>query len=170
MLRSQGLHLSPPARRGRGRANALLRGEGPLHGDPWAHKCFCCPLSWVLHRCPGATKSIDFAKRSSSQGSPEQQNQQDVYTHREKERGLLERIGSDFPGDRVLKRASQLMLVVKNLPANPGNIKDTGSVPGSGRCPGEGHDNPLQYSCLENPRTEEPGQLQSTGSQRVRHS
>ena len=57
------------------------------------------------------------------------------------------------------------MLVVDNLPANPGNIKDTGSVPGSARCPGEGHDNPLQYSCLENPRIEEPGQLQSTGSQ-----
>ena len=84
--RSQGLYLFPPARRGRGRANALLRGEGPLHRDPWAHKCFCCPMSWVLHRCPGATKSIDFAKRSSSsQGSPEQQNQQVVYTHREKE-------------------------------------------------------------------------------------
>ena len=47
------------------------------------------------------------------------------------------------------------MLVVDNLPANPGNIKDTGSVPGSARCPGEGHDNPLQYSCLENPRTED---------------
>ena len=37
--------------------------------------------------------------------------------------------------------------VVKNLPANA----DPGSIPGSGRSPGEGHDNPLQYSCLENP-------------------
>ena len=42
------------------------------------------------------------------------------------------------------------MLVVKNLPANAGDIRDTGSVPGSGRSPGGGHDNPLQYSCLEN--------------------
>ena len=41
--------------------------------------------------------------------------------------------------------------VVKNLPANTGNIKDTGSILGSGRSPGGGHGNPLQYSCLENP-------------------
>ena len=39
-------------------------------------------------------------------------------------------------------------LVVKKLPANAG---DTGSIPGSGRSPGEGNGNPLQYSCLENP-------------------
>ena len=36
--------------------------------------------------------------------------------------------------------------MIKNLPANAG---DTGSIPGLGRCPGEGHGNPLQYSCLE---------------------
>ena len=39
----------------------------------------------------------------------------------------------------------------KNLPANAGDIKDTGSIPGSGRSPEGGHGNPLQYSCLENP-------------------
>ena len=43
------------------------------------------------------------------------------------------------------------MLVVKNPPANAGDIRDTGSTPGLGRSPGGGHDNPLQYSCLENP-------------------
>ena len=43
------------------------------------------------------------------------------------------------------------ILVVKNLPANAGDIRDTDSVPGSGRSPGGGHGNPLQYSCLENP-------------------
>ena len=37
---------------------------------------------------------------------------------------------------------------VKNLPANAG---DLGSIPGLGRSPGQGNDNPLQYSCLENP-------------------
>jgi len=42
--------------------------------------------------------------------------------------------------------------VVKNLPANRGDIRDTGSFPWSGRSPGGGHGNPLQYSCLENPR------------------
>ena len=40
--------------------------------------------------------------------------------------------------------------MVKNLPANAGDIRDTGSIPGSGRSPGGGHGNPLQYSCLEN--------------------
>ena len=44
------------------------------------------------------------------------------------------------------------MLVVKNLPANAGDIRVTGSIPGLGRSPGGGHGNPLQYSCLENPR------------------
>ena len=43
-----------------------------------------------------------------------------------------------------------MALVVRNLLASEGDIKDTGSVPGSGRSPGEGHSNPLQYSCLEN--------------------
>ena len=41
--------------------------------------------------------------------------------------------------------------MVKNLFANSGDINDVGSVPGLGRCPGGGHGNPLQYSCLENP-------------------
>ena len=44
-----------------------------------------------------------------------------------------------------------------------------GLIPGWGRSPGEGNGNPLQYSCLEIPWTEEPSGLQSTGSQRVRH-
>ena len=47
---------------------------------------------------------------------------------------------------------------------------DAGSVPGSGRSPGEGNGNPLQNSCLPNPWTEEPGGLQSMGSQRVSRS
>ena len=40
--------------------------------------------------------------------------------------------------------------VVKNLPAKAGNERDSGLIPGSGRSPGEGNGNPLQYSCLEN--------------------
>ena len=43
------------------------------------------------------------------------------------------------------------MLVVKNPPANAGDTRDRGSIPGSGRSPGGGHGNPFQYSCLENP-------------------
>ena len=46
---------------------------------------------------------------------------------------------------------SPVAQVVKNLPANAGNVRDAGSVPGSGRCPRGGHGSPLQYSCLENP-------------------
>ena len=41
--------------------------------------------------------------------------------------------------------------VVKKLPANTGDIRDTGSIPGLGGSPGDGHGNSLQYSCLENP-------------------
>ena len=44
-----------------------------------------------------------------------------------------------------------MALEVKNPPANSGDIRDLGSIPGLGRSPGEGHGNPLQYSCLENP-------------------
>ena len=48
--------------------------------------------------------------------------------------------------------ASQVVLVVNNPPANAGDIRDMGSIPGSGRSPGGRHGNPLQYSYLENPR------------------
>ena len=51
-----------------------------------------------------------------------------------------------LPGGMVGKKKKKK----KNLPANSGNVKDVGSIPGSGRVPGEGNDNPLQYSCLEN--------------------
>ena len=59
--------------------------------------------------------------------------------------------------------------MAKNSPANAGDIRDVGLIPGSGRSPGGGHGDPLQYSCLENPTKEEPGGLQSMGSQRLRH-
>ena len=47
--------------------------------------------------------------------------------------------------------ASQLALVVKNPPANAGDIRDVGLIPESGRSFGRGHGNPLQYFCLEHP-------------------
>ena len=53
---------------------------------------------------------------------------------------------------QVLQGAFQVALVVKNLLANAGNIRDrVALIPGLGRPPGGGHGNPLQYSCLENP-------------------
>ena len=62
--------------------------------------------------------------------------------------------GIDLPSDRV--GASKVALVVKkkkkkNPPATAGGIRDKRSIPGSGRSPGGGHANPLQYSFLENP-------------------
>ena len=44
-----------------------------------------------------------------------------------------------------------MVLVVKNVPASAGDVRDTGSIPGSGRSPGEGNGSPIQCSCLENP-------------------
>ena len=63
------------------------------------------------------------------------------------------------------------MLVVKNLPADAGDVGDTGSDPGFGRCPGGRNGSPLQYSCLENPM--DRGAWRGTwsiGSQRVEHN
>ena len=48
-------------------------------------------------------------------------------------------------------RAPQVALVVRNPPVNARDVRDTGSIPGSGRSPGGGHGNPLRCSCLENP-------------------
>ena len=53
--------------------------------------------------------------------------------------------------DLLIAWACQVALVVKNPPANAGDIRDMSLIPGLGRCPGGGHGNPLQYSCLENP-------------------
>ena len=58
----------------------------------------------------------------------------------------------DFPDGTVVKNPHT-------------NAEDVGSIPVSGRSSGGGNGNPLQYSCLENPMTEEPGGLQSMGSQ-----
>ena len=66
-------------------------------------------------------------------------------------------------------RASQVERLVDNPPPNAGDVRDAGSIPGSGRSPGEGNGNPLQYLAWRIPWTEEPGGLQSMGLQRVRH-
>ena len=58
---------------------------------------------------------------------------------------------ANFSVIKVGMRAFQVALAVKNLPANAGDVRDTGSIPASGRSPGEGHGNSLWYSRLENP-------------------
>ena len=52
---------------------------------------------------------------------------------------------------KIDQRASQVALVVTNLPANAGEVRDSCLIPRSGRSPGGGNGNPLRYSCLENP-------------------
>ena len=51
----------------------------------------------------------------------------------------------------LFTRASQVTLLIENLPANAEEVRDMGSIPGAGRSPGGGHGKPLHYSCLENP-------------------
>ena len=62
-------------------------------------------------------------------------------------KGAVERYVK-ISGYYVGERASQLVLVVKSPPANAGDIRDVGSIPGSGRSPGEEHGSPYQYSYL----------------------
>ena len=63
-----------------------------------------------------------------------------------------------------------MVLVLTNPPANAGDTRDAGSIPGSGRSPGVGNGDLLQYSCLEKFHgQEESGGLQSMGSQGVGH-
>ena len=60
--------------------------------------------------------------------------------------------------------------VVKNLSANAGDARDVGSIPGSGRSPGVGNDNPLQYSCLGNTMGRGAWQATVHGDERVGHN
>ena len=70
-------------------------------------------------------------------------------------------------GYMYIYQASQMALVIlKNLPANVGDVRYVGLISESGRPPKGGHGNPLQYACLEIPWTEESGGL-SMGSHRV---
>ena len=64
---------------------------------------------------------------------------------------------------------SQVVLVVKDLPASAGDIRDTGSTPGPGRSPGEGMATHSSVLAWRIPWTEDPGRLQSIGSHKVGH-
>ena len=60
--------------------------------------------------------------------------------------------------------ASQVVLLVKKLPANAGDSRDVSSIPGLQRCPGVGNSNPLQYSWLRNPMAREAWQATVHGA------
>ena len=72
------------------------------------------------------------------------------------------------------EKKTRNVLTILGFPGGSGsketacNVGDLGLIPGLGRSPGGGHSNPLQYSCLENAAKEEPGGLQSMGSQKSR--
>ena len=78
-----------------------------------------------------------------------------------------------FPRDLYMAhygcRLPQVVLVVKNPPANAGHIRDLGLIPGSRRSPGGRRDSPLQYSCLENPMDRRAWWTAVHGYQTVRH-
>ena len=65
---------------------------------------------------------------------------------------------------KLHNRASQVALVIKNLPTNAGDIRNGSLIPGLRRPPGESNGNRLHYSCLRNPMDKEPGRLQSMRS------
>ena len=73
-------------------------------------------------------------------------------------------------GTVSIYRASQVVLVIKNPPANARNIRDVGSIPGLGRSSGGRHGNPLHYSCLENPMDRGAWRAIVHGVIRVGHS
>ena len=115
-----------------------------------------------LQSCPTLCDPIDCSPRGSSVLGISQARRLECVTisfHR----------GSSQPRNQTRVSYTVGEFFTTKPQANRGDIRDKGSVPGSGRSPGGGHGNPLQYSCLENPRTEEPGGLESLGSQRVGH-
>ena len=71
---------------------------------------------------------------------------------------------------RELEHIHELVLVVKNSPANARDLRDTSVIPGLGRSPEGGHDNSLQYSCMENSVDRGAWWVESMESQRIRHS
>ena len=77
---------------------------------------------------------------------------------------LVSSKSSESPG------VSQVALVIKNPPANAGDVRDAGSIPGLGIPPGEGNGHPLQYSCLENPIDRGAWGVWSIGLPRVGHN
>ena len=151
-------HCSVPLRpccpRGSVLGLALTTGRGhwriPVHPlmITWA-----CHFTYSLLNCLVSKTVIRFC--SSHRHAQESSEKTDIQ-HLAEPEYLIPFKDHSFPGDSDSKESA----------CNAGN---PGSIPGLGGFPGKGNGNPLQYSCLENMWTEEPGELQSMGSQRVRH-
>ena len=83
--------------------------------------------------------------------------------------GYLLLVASNVGGESHLHELFLGGISIKNPSANAGDVRDVSSIPGSGRSPGEGRGNPLQYSCLENPMDRGVWWATVHGSHRVRH-
>ena len=107
-------------------------------------------LAWKIPRTkdPGGLQSMRL------QSWTQLSNQADMHVNSFKRR-VLSFTGASLEAQAVKKSAC--------------GVGDLGLIPGLGRSPGEGHSNPLRYLAWRIPRTEEPGGLQSTGSQRGGH-
>ena len=75
-----------------------------------------------------------------------------------------------FKSQGIWPEPTQVVLVVKNLPANARDLRDMCSIPRTGRSPRGGHGHVLQYSCLGNPWTEEPGRLHGVATEVTEHA
>ena len=115
----------------------------------------CCFTSWQL----AVPRVSDPRERAGESASMKLQCLLSCFG---RHRSTLVCVGGDYTGVWIPRvgdfgqswetaRASQVVLVVKNLLANAGDVRDAGSIPGLGRSPGEGNGTPLQYSSLENP-------------------
>ena len=82
---------------------------------------------------------------------------------------LMSELIGDFLNQLLCTGASQVALVVKNPPVNARDLRNSSSIPGSGRSPEEGNGNPIHYSCLENLMDRGAGRAAIHSSQRVGH-
>ena len=112
-----------------------------LHGLRTASARLHCNNQHPNHKRPEIRSAI--WKDKHCQHSPASD---DDWNYHERSSGN----GSKEFNSFILRRASQAALVVKNPPANAGDTRDAALIPGSGRSPGVGNRNPLQYSCLGN--------------------
>ena len=134
-----------------------------IHGfnnQPLSYWVVCC--CWVVKSCP----TLCNPTGCSTPGFPAPHYFPEfAYTYVHWVNDATELYKSLLINDgHSMFRASQVMLVVKNPPASEGDVRNVGSIPGSGRSSGEGNGNPLQYSCLENPMDRG-----ACGSQRAGH-
>ena len=89
--------------------------------------------------------------------------------HSQSKKALISHLQNEDPPRMRNDIASWVALMVKNLPANAGDIRTRDSIPGLGRSPGEGNGKPLQCSCLEKPMDGGVCGPQPIGPQRVGH-